>query len=170
MELTLEAAKVRLTHKNDRLEKHGEDEVLACDLDFEYDTGNQVLAFFGPGLRSALYKRPEGAQEELIADPEHLTDLRCPEMPGPHKLVGSMAKAELVFHRGQKKHVVFAEAKIHKFSVACMDGGTVTVHFQAQVHPDEAQAGKLSGLLQDKHCQISITPALPLAGGAAAAP
>jgi hypothetical protein len=161
MQFSLEAAKVRLMHKNERLEKHGEDEVLACDLDFDYETSNAVLAEFHPELRSSVYKRPDDAQGELQEDPEHLTALRIPELGGHRKSEWSIPKAELVFLKGTRKHLVFAEARIHKISFDCKEGGTVVVHFQAQVHPDEAQSGKLSGLLQEKHCLVSLSPAEP---------
>ena len=159
MQFALEAAKVRLMHKNERLEKHGEDEVLACDLDFEYDASNAVLAEFHPDLRSVVYRRPDTAQKELSEDPEHLTELRVPQLGGSFKFTGSQEKSELIFSRGQKKHLVFAEAKITKFAFDCKEGGTVCLRFQAQVHPDEGQSGKLSGLLQDKHCLLTIRPA-----------
>lgn len=169
MEFSLQGAKVRLVHKNERLEKHGDDEVLACDLDFEYEAANSVLAEFHPDLRSAMYKRPSTeVQGELEEDPDHLTELRVPELGGHIKFAGSLEKAELLFSKGSRKHVVFPEAKIHKFAFECKEGGTVVVRFQAQVHPDEAQSGKLSGLLQDKHCLVTVTPAEgsqpPLAG------
>lgn len=169
MQFSLIAAKVRLIHKNERLEKHGEEEVLACDLDFDFETSNAVLAEFSPELRSAFYKRPDSAQGEIIDDPEHLTALRCPEL-GVQKFSGAMHKTELVLLKGTRKHVVFAEAKVHKFSFNCKDGGTVLVGFRAQVHPDETQSGKLSGLLQNKHCVVTLTPTedeRPLAGSPA---
>jgi hypothetical protein len=158
MQFALTAAKVRLMHKNERLEKHGEDEVLACDLDFEHDASNAILAEFHPDLRSVMYRRPEAAQKELSEDPEHLTELRVPQLGGVVKFSGSQEKSELIFSKGAKKHLVFPEAKITKFSFDCKEGGTVCLRFQAQVHPDEAQSGKLSGLLQDKHCLLSISP------------
>jgi hypothetical protein len=147
---------VRLTHKNERLEMHGEDEVLACDLDFEYETANHVLSEFHPDLRGIMYKRPDGVQGELVDG--DLTALRLPEL-GMIKFAGSHPKCELVFSKGQKKHLVFADAKVGKFRFDCKDGGTVIVLFQASVYPDEGQSGKLSSLLIDKHCLLTITPA-----------
>jgi len=159
MQFELDGAKVLLVHKNERLEKHGEEEVLACDLDFKYETSNAVLAEFHPDLRSQLYKRPESAQGELTDDLEHLTALRVPELGSDFKFAGSLERAELVFFKGKKAHVTFAEAKIHKFSFNLKEGGTVIVGFQAQVYPDEGQSGKLSGLLQEKHCLLTLEPA-----------
>lgn len=168
MEFALQDAKVRLMHKNDRLEKHGEDEVLACDLDFEYDASNEVLELFHVELRGMLYRRPTSPQGELTEDPAHLTELRCAQLDGgDHKFSGSLAKAELVISKTPgKKPLVFPDVKITKFRFQCKDGGTVTVRFQAQVNPDEAQCGKLSGLLQDKHCLITIRPDQEAAGAA----
>src|SRR5258708_11703976 len=156
MQFTLSSAKVRLTHKNERLEKHGDDDVLACDLDFEFDTRNSVLSEFSPELRSAMYRHGSDAQGALIEDEEHLTVLRLPEL-GSVKFSGSQEQCELVFSKGRAKHLVFADAKVGKFRFDCKEGGTVTVFFQAQVYPDEGQSGKLSGLLTDKHCLLTIS-------------
>jgi len=156
MEFTLDRGKVRLMHKNERLEKHGEEDVLACDLDFEYETSNAVLAQFNPDLRGALYKRPDSPQGELVEDSDHLTALRLPEL-GILKVAGRQ-KGEVVIGSGGKKNLVFPEATLTKFRLDCKDGGTVLVHFQAQVRPDETQSGRLSGLLQDKHCIITFKP------------
>jgi len=156
MEFTLERAKVRLMHKNDRLEKHGDEDVLACDLDFQYDTSNAVLGQFNPDLRTALYKRPDSPQGELVEDSDHLSALRIPEL-GLLKLSGKR-KGEIVIGSGGKKNLTFAEATLTKFRVDCKDGGTVVVHFQAQVRPDETQSGRLSSLLQDKYCVITLKP------------
>lgn len=161
----LEEAKCRLVHMNTRLEKHGEEDRLACDLNFEWDTDNGCLAMFSPTLRSALYQRPTGPQTELpgTSTPEHLTEVKYPELMPVKWRGGKVVGAELRFHVGtsDKSHVVFGETTVDKYSLECKEGGTVCVRWQAQVYPTDAQAGKLSKLLVDKHCEVSVTPPDP---------
>ena len=157
MEFSLKAAKVRLLHKNERIEMHGDVEVLACDLDFEHETNNGVLAEFSPVLRSMLYCRPEGEPQELPGvDPDKLTALREPALGGEFKFAGSIDKADLEFSKGKKVSLAFSEVKVSKFLLLCSEGGTVKVRFQARVYPNSEQSGQLSGFLTDKHCLLTI--------------
>lgn len=169
MQFELAGAKVRLTHKNDRIEAHGDEKILACDLDFQYETPNDVLDQLNADLRVALYKRPESPQGELTEDPKHMTALRLPEV-GALSFEGR-SKGELKLGTGGKKDMVLADATLTKFKIDCKEGGTVIVHFQAKVRPDETQAGRISGFLRDKHVIASFTPAedsqRPLAGASA---
>lgn len=159
----LTEAKARVTHANVRLEKHGDEDRLATDIDLEYDTDNGVLAMFSPTLRSALYQRPTGAQQELpgTATPEVLTELKYPELGVLKWSAGELVGAELRFHLGLKEssHLVFGEAKIGKYKFDCKEGGTVTLRFQASVYPNEKQSGAISKLLLDKVCVVTVDPA-----------
>lgn len=151
-------AAVTLTHKNDRLEKHGEESVLAVDLDFSWETTNGMLAMFAPDLRSCMYKRQDSSQLELDPDPDHLTALRFPGL-APLKWSGNeVIGGELTFHFGVKSKVDLPATKVHKYRIECKEGGTVVIGFQVQTHPTETQAGKLSKFLQDGGCTVSVTP------------
>jgi len=170
MEFVLAGAKVRLTHKNDRIEAHGEEKILACDLDFLFETTNDVLSQFNPAMHAAFYMRPDSPQGELAEDPKHMTALRLPEISGALALDGRM-KGEFKLGTGGKKDMVLPDCTLTKFKVECKEGGTVVVHFQAKTRPDEGQAGRISGFLRDKHVIVTFTPAedpqRPLAGQAA---
>lgn len=169
MQFILAQAKVHLTHKNDRIEAHGEEKILACDLGFQYETTNEVLEQFNPDLRGALYKRPDSPQGELTEDPKHMTALRLPEV-GVLPIDGR-EKGELKLGTGGKKDMVLTDVTLTKFKLDCKEGGTVVVHFQAKAKPDEGQSGRLAGFLRDKHVIASFTPAedpnRPLAGASA---
>ena len=159
-------ANVVLTHMNNRLEKHGEEEVLAVDLDFEWETSNACLAMFSPSLRAALYGRPEGAQLELDPDPDHLVSLRFPALAPLKWSGGELTGAQITFHCGvtPKSHIHLDAQKVHKYRLECKEGGTVVVRFQVQCRPTEGQAGKFTKLLTDKQVVLSVAP--PDAGGA----
>jgi len=150
--------KVELVHKNERMEKHGDEDKLACDLKFAWSTTNGDLAMFAPDLRHALYKRADSAQGELDPDPEHLTALRFPDMDPFRWSGGELIGGSLTFHYGVKSMIKIGMTKLHKYRIEAMEGGTVVVEFQVQCRPNEQQSGKLSKFLVDRHCVISITP------------
>ena len=159
-------ALVVLTHINNRLEKHGEEEVLAVDLDFEWETNNGALAMFAPTLRSAMYSKDGGPQQALIEDPDHLVALRFPQLSPLKWSGGEISGGHLTFHCGvtPKSHIHIEGCKVHKYRLECKEGGTVVVRFQVQCHPTEGQVGKFTKFFTDKQCTISVAP--PDAGGA----
>lgn len=158
----LEEANAVMTNMNVRLEKHGKEEVLACDLSLEYEMANTGLAMFSPALRSAFYQRSQGPQGELPGtdDADYMPSLRFPALSSHNWEAGELTGAELRFHYGatEKGHVVFEGAKIGKYRFNCKEGGTVLLQFKGQVLPTDVQMGKLSKILADKSCIISITP------------
>lgn len=158
----IEEGKVTLTNKNERLEKHGEEDVLACDLEFCWPTDNGMLACFHPALKFALYEKSP-AQGELIEDSGHLTHLRFPYLNaasfkwGTGELVG----AAVLFHAPTKKgELELADVKVNNFRLGLKEGGTVDIHFRVQMSPLDAKlSGRLSELYAQKDCIISVTPA-----------
>ena len=157
----LTEANVLLVHKNERLEKHGEEDRLACNLNFQYEMANTGLAMFAPALRSCLYQKPQGAQQEIDVDADYMPSLRFPALSVLKWGSGDLVGPELRFHYGttEKSHIVFeAGVKVGKYRMECKEGGTVLLSFHAQVYPNEKQSGQLSKILLDKSCIISITP------------
>lgn len=150
--------KVQLVHKNERLEKHGDEEVLACDLNFLWETSNGSLALFDPVLRSMLYKRADDAQMEISPDPEHLTALRFPALAPIKWMAGEVSGGKLVFFTGVKSRFEVDCIKLGKFKIEAKEGGTVEIGFQIQCRPNEQQSGKLSKFYADKHCLVTFTP------------
>lgn len=157
----LTEAACELVHMNTRIEKHGDEDKLAIDLDLRYETNNAALAMFSPTLRSCLYEKAP----DLLADADKtdsLTKLRNPALNsgkfgwGMGELVG----ATLTVHSGidSKSNVEFDETKVGKYKLECKEGGTVVVHFQAQVYPSEKQTGFLAKALQNKICTVSVVP------------
>jgi hypothetical protein len=92
--------KVQLTNKNERIEKHGEEDVLACDLSFSWETDNGCLAMFAPDLKAALYRKADERQGELpeTKDAAHVTALRFPSMAPFKWMGGDLLGGELCFH------------------------------------------------------------------------
>ncbi len=167
MSFELNEAACELHHKNDRIEKHGEEDVLAVDLNFTYETNNGVLAMFSPSLRHCLYMAAAAPDNSLPLDDQNMSALRNPALNGGKAFpwsVGELVGAEMRFHHGigGKSDQVFAESKIGKYKLECREGGTVIVHFQAQITPTDKEMAFLSAALRNKICTLSIIP--PAAG------
>lgn len=152
----LEEVSVELTHKSERIEKHGEEEVLACDLDFRWEAPNTQLAMFSPTLRDSLYRREE-EQGELLGDDDYKPVLRYPELGTLAWSTPAMEGAELVFHDVKKgKDLAFTGVRVHKFKLTPRGGGTVVVTFQAQVRPTGDEPGILTRLLLAHKVKVSV--------------
>jgi len=155
----IEEGEVRLVSKNERIEKHGDEGVLACDLGFVWETDNGVLACFSPTLKAALYEK--SGQGELVDDPGHVTHLRFPQLGMVTWGGGEIVGARVVFHQatGKKSEVALEGVKVNKFKLECKEGGTVAVHFRVQISPlEEHLSGKLSKFLAQELCTVSVTP------------
>ena len=150
----------QMVHLNTRLEKHGDVEVVACDLNFVWETHNGMLAMFAPDLRGALYKRADDRQAELDPDPDHLVALRFSAIDTIKWGQGDVIGGALTFHTGvsAKSHVTVEDVKVTKFRLTCKEGGTVVIGFKVQCRPSSAEMGKFTGFLQAKDCLISVTP------------
>lgn len=144
-----------LAHCNGRHEKHGEDDVLACDLKFKGDFDGGILAEFHPTLRSLMYAKHEGGD---LADQgsDTPTQLRFTNLVQPLKFTNEIVGATVTLEYGLKP-IVFDTANVNEFKVECNEGGTVTVTFRVQVRPTEEQLAKLFALL-DTSVPVTITP------------
>jgi hypothetical protein len=145
---TLNNETVRLANINTRTEKHGEDDVLACDIKLEFKTANAVLSKFSESLKEVLYTKDEGAVEDLI-HPDHAPKLRNPLM-GPIRWNLEMPSVQFRIHHGETDadDIVFSGAKCNKFQFLCQEGGTVVTDFRIQVsEPDEEAVTKLLFML-----------------------
>lgn len=163
---SIEEGEVEIVSKNERLERHGTEDVLACDLGFQWKTDNGVLACFAPALKSAIYEKPTAQGDLVDDDPGHLTHLRFPAL-GPLKWTqGDLEGATVTFHAatGKKGELELEGVKVNKFRLECQEGGTVIVSFRVQISPlAEAASGRLSKFFSNKLCSISVTPPQPSA-------
>jgi hypothetical protein len=153
---TLNNETVRLANINTRTEKHGDDDVLACDIKLEASLANAVLSKFSDSLKEVLYTKDDGAVEDLI-NPDHAQKLRNPLM-GPIKWNLDMPSVQFRIHHGENDDddIVFSAAKANKFQFLCQEGGTVTVDFRVQVsEPDEEEVTKLLFML-NKSVKVSL--------------
>lgn len=142
---------IKITNINTRTEKHGDDNVLALDLQIEARMPNEALSMFSSTLKNAIYFKDESIQGDLVDDKTHAPNLRNPLL-GPLKWGAEMEHMQVRIHHGVRDEddIVFSEAKINKFKFICQEGGTVVIAFRAQVHPTEKDAAKLLTLIQSE--------------------
>lgn len=148
MSFDLHNETVHLAHVNTRTEKHGDDDVLALDIRCELTTANAVLSKFSDSLKSVIYEKDRGGQEDLI-NPDHMPSLRNPLL-GPLKWDLEMPSVQFRILHGEDDSLdtVFSGAKAGKFMFQCQEGGTVVVGFRIQVsQPDEAVVARLLTML-----------------------
>ena len=150
--------KSKLDSVNPRAELHGTDTKLATDLKFSMKVSNDVLSFFDPSLKSALYKPNDAAQGQLINEPGHLPSLKFPLM-GSIKWGKEFAGYTLVVHYGVsgKEDIALSECEVDGFKFDCQDGGTVGVSFRVICHPDLDDMGRLCELIQ-REVDITLEP------------
>jgi len=149
---------VRIADVNPRAEKHGDDDVLACDIKCEASMPNAVLSKFSESLKSCLYTHAEGATGDML-NPDHMPVLRNPLM-GPIKWALEMESTQFRVHHsdnegGDIDDLVFSDCKTSKFTLTCKEGGTVVVGFRVQCHPDEADAARLLTMI-NKTVKVSL--------------
>lgn len=149
--LELTNAKAFINGFNPRAEKNGEETRLAGDISVTVATNADILAEFAPALKSFLFD-PNGLKDLADGSP-----LRFPEIPAIH-WNDEMTGAGFDLNVGVGKPVEFSDAKVNKFTIEPIAGGSVRLSFRVQVHPDEKQAGKLASFIQSE-VEISLRPA-----------
>lgn len=150
---------------NLRAEKHGPEEVPACDLKIETDQPNSVLAFFGSQLLDSLYWRNEApadfTQGELdeIEPVSEKPNLRNPRLAGPlgidYEGVGYTIRIE--WGIDDSTEIAIYDARVNAITIDPKEGGSVTVKLRAQFGVDEKLAGRL-GVMIGREVTMSIEP------------
>lgn len=150
---------VKLVKASTPVENHGNDYKLACVLSIEATINNQQLKAFAPALCDSLYRMPaEGESTDLAADQDSPSVLRFPKMSPfswDHTLVGYTVTVD--YGLGDKSNMVLNDAKIDKFTITPMEGGSVVIGFNIAVHPSDLEVGRLCAK-QKQNIEITIAP------------
>lgn len=136
-----------IAHLNIRNQKHGDDEVLAMDIKFEFDSHNSFLNKLHDDLQDIFYAAPKDA------DPEHKTLLKLLQLAS-FSWNDEIEKAEVIIHGEKKADDIKLQGKLNKVKIECLEGGTIKTAFRLQVLPDTNQVGLVSGLL---HQDVKIS-------------
>lgn len=160
----LEPTTVTLSNVQTRVEKHGDEDVMAIDLAVIWNTNNRSLSAIHKQLRNALFcdmrQTQDSAQSEMDLPVDELPNLRLPGMDYPVKLdfqqVG--ARVEVAFGIDDKSAIVLQLAKLHKMRVTPIEGGSAEVKFaiSSAADIDDHIIGTLS-VLQQREISIKVT-------------
>jgi hypothetical protein len=152
---------VKILDFNPRMEKHGDENVLAGDLKVEASVHSSQLDHFDPQLRKFLYRKPApGEQVELPLGGSHdnLTALRVPKL-APFKWAEDFPGYKLEIESGLAIDEVLklSDVELSNFTFEALDGGSVKLTFRASFHQDGRTSGKLCQLIQET-VTISLMP------------
>lgn len=150
---------------NLRAEKHGPEEVPACDLKIETDQPNDILAFFGSQLLDSLYWRAPASddfgQAELdgIEPVSEKPNLRNPALSGPFDIdyEGAGYTLRIEWGIGPSTEIVIFDCRINAVTIDPHEGGSVTLRLRAQFGVDEKLAGRL-GVMIGREVTLSLEP------------
>ena len=148
---------------NPRAEKHGEENVPAGDITFETRVHSSVLDQFDPSYRKFLFRKADasGDQQPLL-EGDTLIAVAKPKL-GPLKLNEEFPGYTLKIESGLElsKPLVLSDVELSNFRIEPMEGGSVSLKFNATAHPDADDAGLLCQVIQNT---VEITLEPPKAG------
>lgn len=146
-----------------RMEKHGDENVLAGTMKCETTMHSSVLDIVDKGLRKLLYRKPSpGEQTELpLGDAnDGLTARKLPSL-APLKWDEDFPGYTLEIESGLAVDEVLRlkDVELHGFSFEPLDGGSCTVKFSLNFRQDGRTSGKLCQLIQET---VDVTLAPPV--------
>lgn len=160
----IEPTTVELSNVQTRVEKHGNEDVMAIDLALTWNTNNRSLAAIHKQLRDALFCDMRAPQDddqgEMELPVDELPNVRIPGMDYPVKLdfqqVG--ARVEVAYGISDKTAIVLQLCKVHKVRITPIEGGSAEVKFavSSAADIDDHIIGTLS-ILQRRDISIKLT-------------
>jgi hypothetical protein len=169
-ELT-ETTELKLLHVNHRKEFHGEDRVLAVDLNFEWETSNDCLDKLDANLRQALFYNAAAVegQESLPEVLKVLPNLRVPDLNGgKFKFRGNDKfkgyTFELDYGLGdEQSNITFEDCAVGKYEIETKEGGTVILRLQVSYAGEKITEESLFKLIGHEGEKAFITIKAPAA-------
>lgn len=159
----IDDARCHVRSTNFRVEKHGDENRSAVDLNLELMRPATDLAMFGPQLRDALFWRdPSAAETSLFDDIDpslEKPNLRCPMLKGPFAIDASYVGCTVTIAwglGGPKSDIVLDPCKVNRIRIEPLEGGSVVITLRVQFAGiDDKTAGRLAMLI-DQETVVSI--------------
>ncbi len=164
MKIEFKEEKMLLANVNVRAEVNGDEREPAGDLKFECDMENAFLTNFHPALKSLLYHFDAGRERDLAdqgktSEAGFAPDLRMPQLEVPLKWDEEMLGAKCRIRvPGAKSDAGLDPVKVNNWTIEPREGGTCSISFRVQCHPDEKTFGKLATLVQQE-VEVTLTAA-----------
>lgn len=160
----LEQKRATVSNVNVRAEKHGDESVIATDVNLEVDLECGALNQFDKGLTAVLFVKPRnGAQKNLDGVDDAAADGPALRFPGVLEAIQLSKEcagysAQIVWgDLAGSVNLKLADCRVHKFSAKAKQGGTVELRLQIQSRPDAPTIGQLAALIQ-KEVTVTLAP------------
>lgn len=150
-----------------RIEKHGDDDMPAVSVGFKATVPNSLLDDLSPGLMASLYKpavRGEGPEQQQIEGTEisaHplLRHRGIERLQLATELVGWTVTID--YGLDESSAVALADAKVDKFRISPMEGGSVEIAWRVGTNKvDEHAMGRLA-MLNGTSVDLAMRPPEP---------
>lgn len=145
-----------------RMEKHGDENVLAGTMKCETTTHSSVLDIFDPGFRKLLYRKPAPGEQTELPLGEGSDGLTARKLPclKPIQWDEDFPGYALEIQTGLAVDEVLkiTDVELHGFSFEPLDGGSCTVKFSMNFRQDGRTSGKLCQLIQDTVEMTLVAP------------
>lgn len=148
-----------ISNLNVRIERHGEDRVLAADLRISMAVENAAIDAIEPGLCESLFRAPGPGDQQSLIGPERLTAVKHPLLQ-PVKLSQEFTGYEVTISPiGDDEDGLFlADAKLKKFVIDPKEGGNAEISFTISTEVEHAELADLSDFLVREDVALSLTP------------
>lgn len=155
--LNLTDHSAKLASLNPRAEKHGDDNVPACDLKFETNVGKAEAEALFPGIARMLFRKPAvGEQQNLLGD-DNLTQLKYSNL-APLKFDIDLPGYSLAIARGMGlAPALQLSGELKRFAVQGIEGGSFGLTFSVTCKPEPDQVGELY-TMQQEDVWLTLTP------------
>jgi hypothetical protein len=148
------------SHLNLRKEKHGEEDVAAADLSFQFQASNTILNPIDPALVPAFFRKPAlGEQQSLPMEGTPLTALNLPLL-GEQKIDAKYTGYEVLISSllDYVDPLVYVDAKIKSITWKPIEGGSVAMSLKVSVLIDEDDDALLMAAWRRGGCVLTLTP------------
>ena len=153
---------IAVVNVNFRLETHGEDHITACDIRCEMRRENTALAIIDPALIDMLYVDgfPDHAKiTKSLAGMDRKAHLRVPTLAKPLEISKELTGVMVRIPWGLNDEITLPAAKVNKWRVEALEGGSVVISFRVQSTIDPGDASKIVSIWLGGEVQISMDSA-----------
>lgn len=150
-----------MTNCNTRIERHGDERVLAADMKFELKASNTILDYLEPGLRADLFRKPSKGEQQEIPEigGNNLVAVKHPGLE-PLRLSHEFDGCEIEL-AGLLDHIeplLLVDVKLKKFVITPLEGGSVGLTFTASANVDSDEHKYLGEALVREDVRLTVSP------------
>lgn len=159
MQFALNQHQAKIASFNPRAEKHGDENVPAGDIKFEVKVHSSALDLFDASYRPFLFRKADlaGEQQPLL-EGDKLTALAKPNLK-PLTLDEDFPGYTLTIGSGMEsiEPMRLTDVELSSFRFEAIEGGSVSITFNATVHGDADDFGEICQQIQNL-VDISLEP------------